>query len=93
MKMGAPVDLNLGALKKIAPAPQAIRRDVMRGGVRRSRHSAPRQRFDVHRPERLNGDRPLRFARRSGASATPQTALLAQKFRGCARGLRAVDRL
>jgi hypothetical protein len=93
MKMGAPVDINLAALKKIAPAPQAIRRDVMRGGAMRSRHSAPRQRFDMHRPERLNGARPPRFAQRSGASATSQTTLLAQKFRCCARGLRAVDRL
>ena len=32
MKMGAPVDLNLAALEKIAPAPQADRRDPMRGG-------------------------------------------------------------
>ena len=62
MKMGAPVDLNLAALEKIAPAPQADRRDPMRGGVMCGRRSAPGHRFDVHRPERLNGDRPLRCA-------------------------------
>jgi phosphatidylglycerol:prolipoprotein diacylglycerol transferase len=55
MKSGAPVDLNLAALEKIAPAPQADRRDAMRGGAMCSGHSAPGHRFNVHRPERLNG--------------------------------------
>jgi hypothetical protein len=81
MKTGAPVDLDLAALEKVAPALQADRGDMVRGGVMRSRHSAPRHRLDMHRPERLDGDRTLGLAQRRRAPATTQETLLAQEFR------------
>ena len=53
----------------------------MRRGVMRSRHSAPRHRLDMHRQERLDGDRTLGLAQRRRAPATTQETLLAQEFR------------
>ena len=62
MKPRAPVDLHLAGLQQIAPAAQTVDRDPMRGGVMGGGQSTPIQRFDVHRPERLDRRRALRHA-------------------------------
>lgn len=72
---------------------QTNHRDVVRGGVMRSSRTAPGHRFDMHRPERLNGDRASRSAQRRRAAATALTPLLAQKFCRFSNGFRAFELL
>jgi hypothetical protein len=54
MKMRPPVDFQLASSEKITPASQAGQRDAQRCSVVDGAQSAPAQRFDVHRPERLH---------------------------------------
>jgi len=75
------------------PAAQTVRRKIVSAGVMRGAQSAPVERFDMHRPERLNGDRALRFAQRRWPSTVALTTLFAQKFCCFSRGFRAFELL
>ena len=54
MKSRAPVDRYRLRVEQIAPSTQAMRRDVEGGRVVSDPQTAPVQRFDMHRPERLD---------------------------------------
>jgi hypothetical protein len=54
MKACPPVDLDLPGVQQIAPSPQAVRRQSVRGGVVADAQPAPRHRLHMHRPERLH---------------------------------------
>src|SRR5262245_41427669 len=57
MKMRPPVDLDLAGIESVAPLAQTPWRKKQRGRVVAHAHSAPVQRFHMHRPERLGGAR------------------------------------
>lgn len=81
MKIRSPIDLPLGGIEEITPAPRTVHREMVRECAMRGGQFAPGQRFDVHQPERLDGDRSPRFAQQRGTAAAPLMTLLAQKFR------------
>ncbi len=51
--MGAPVDRDLAGGQSVAPFAQRMRPQLHRRGIGAELHSAPVQRLDMHRPERL----------------------------------------
>jgi hypothetical protein len=55
MQARSPVDLQRIGIESSAPGAQAVDRDVVCLGVRLGGQSAPVQRLDMHRPERLDG--------------------------------------
>ena len=93
MKIRAPVNLHFAAVEQITLAAQTDQRKIVSVGAMRGAQSAPVQRFDMHRPERLNGDRALRFAQRRWPSTAALTTLFAQKFCCFSRGFRAFELL
>jgi hypothetical protein len=74
MKMRAPVNLHFAAVEQITPAAQTDKGKIVSVGVMRGAQSAPVLRLDMHRPERLNGDRALRFAQRRWPSTAALTS-------------------
>jgi hypothetical protein len=53
MKIRAPVDCDLAGVQSVGPFAQRMRRQLHRGDMGAELHSAPVQRLDMHRPERL----------------------------------------
>jgi hypothetical protein len=81
MKMRPPVDLHFASVEEIAPSPQAVLRQIGRLGVGcQDTHSAPRHRFDMHRPERLYRLRTRASGRSNAPLTTTLASFLTQKF-------------
>ncbi|WP_244423243.1 hypothetical protein, partial [Bradyrhizobium sp. ORS 375] len=65
--MGAPVDRDLASFQPVAPFAQRVRRELHCDSIGTETHSAPVQRLDMHRPERLR--RPIAYIRGDRESA------------------------
>lgn len=66
--MGAPVDRDLASVQPVTPFAQRVRRQLHCDGIGAETHSAPVQRLDMHRPERLG--RPIAYIRGDRDSAS-----------------------
>ncbi|MGY4303361.1 hypothetical protein ACVIJ6_000604 [Bradyrhizobium sp. USDA 4369] len=73
--MGAPVDRDLASGQSVAPFAQRMRRQLHRCGIGAELHSAPVQRLDMHRPERLR--RPITHVR---GDREPALLLLSERL-------------
>ena len=71
MKQRPPVRIGLAILDPVTPFAQAVRRQMEPGRIFPDAQSAPDHRFDMHRPERLNGLTALVMRRPFAPALTP----------------------
>lgn len=87
MKVRPPVDFNLVGVDQIAPSPQGVLRYAMCWGIGLHAQTAPLHRFNVHRPERLNGSAAEVLRKWSPLLAEPLPTFLTTQFRTCLQRL------
>jgi hypothetical protein len=92
MKTRAPVDLQRICVQPGAPSAQAVDRDVVCCSVIFGTHATPVQRFDMHRPERLDRLVALVPGRRLSRSLAPLACHLTRRFQQIQRIEPAVER-
>src|SRR5215469_1973788 len=92
MKTRAPVDLQRICVQPGAPSAQAVDRDVVCCSVIFGAHATPVQRFDMHRPERLDRLVALAPGHRLSRSLAPLACHLTRRFQQIQRIEPAVER-
>lgn len=87
MKGRPPVDFNVVGVDQIAPSPQGVLRYAMCAGIGLHAQTAQLHRFNVHRPERLNGSAAEVLRHWSPLLAEPLPTFLTTQFRTCLQRL------
>ena len=93
MKKRTPVDRRRLGVDQITPPAQSAGRYAQRPSIMRDAHTAPVQRFDVHRPERLDRLRSPVGRQRASLPSAPFKPFFAFDFRFGAQSLVADERV